>query len=790
MTHWGIVVPTASTNYIHNPVFRYGVDGWSAYSTETATGTRTRGVTYAMKGFHSYAIDKTSAADTGDYGIVDSVAGFADFDSGDVLAISAYVVVEDGARVTLEADITNAGGSETVSVTQDGPYTGRISATGTLTADATAIDVRAYVPDDYAGYFYITGIQLELDQLTTYFDGYTEGCTWAGEYSNSNSTRPVTCRTGGIETDFNDYSFYVTGTVGLGAAEIGNQIDEYSNRAGGYFKRARTPVRFGTLIGEISGASLSDLHAKRAALANLFSPDANGGRTVTIYYSGSGTTVYLDVMLDGGFGTFKRNGFSEEVAIQLLAEQPYWRLGYQESAELNSYQTNTAILHYLSEGEWSAAGTATGSIYCTVHHKGQIYIGGNFGTIDGIANTAYLAVFDGTAFASLGTVAGGAVRAIAFDSNDDMYIGGDFTSVDSVADTAYIAVLSGGSWSDVGGSVINGAVYDLKFRLSLLYIVGNMTDKNRVCYWNGTSVVNFGTNNPSATVHSIDFDADGVCYIGGNFANVGGDADMSYVAQKSGSAFEAMGTGTNGIVYKVLVHTNGKVYIGGNFSTVDGESITDIAFWDGNSWEKGIPDRNLNGTAGVRALHETENRNLYIGSDAGTFGNAGVLLWDGYASRSAANDITAPVTIYAISSGGKYGLIIGSTTSYYGQRNIISNSGTANVTPVIRFKMIDSNTTKHIQIHHFGLDAGIYIENTGIGQYEEVLLNHPEIGQVQSSYRQNAIAIILETSKMSEFVLNPGVNVITASAIGVTPYAITSEFSLYWVPLFWSADGA
>lgn len=801
MGKFGIIVPSAATNYIQNPAFRYGVDGWSAYTTETATGTRTRGVAYAMQGFYAYQIDKTSAADTGDYGIADTVAGFAEFDSGDVLAISAYVHIEDGARVTLEAEVTNAGGSETVSVSEDGPYTGRITATGTLTADATAITVRAYVPDDYAGYFYITGIQLELDQLTTYFDGFTQGCYWDGEYSNSNSVRPVTVSKGGVETDFDDYAFYITGTIGLGAAEINNQYNDYSSAPGGYFDRARTPVRSGSLVGELIGTSQSDWHSKRDALYALFNPETGDNREVTIYYEGSGTRLYLDVMLDGGFGSYEPNGFSERIAIRLLALNPFWYLDYQESAEMDGYQSMSSLISYLMDGQWYEAGSSTVSeVEDILYYRGMLYIAGSFATVDGVSNTANLCAFDGTSFTALGTgPSGGRVRCLAIGPDGNLYAGGDFTSMGGVANTAYIAMWDWSSWNDVDGAGINGAVYDMKTYEDRLYVCGNMTDYFRVLYWRPrtSSATSYGTNNPSATVTCMDVDSDGKLYIGGTFANIGGDADMSYMAEKGvfDTAWQPIGTGANAKVNSIIVQQSGDVFFAGDFTVVDGDSYGKAVLWNGSNlfaaYDTGFA---VSGGDIDYALEDTNGNLIFAGlsltkiGDLGYYTLSSVALWDGYALRNPgfyAND-----TVNAMAQGGRYTMIVGNDGKV-GARNLLSNGGTAQTTPIIRI-LPDSNTTREIEkfnLYHNGLKVGIYF-GKDLAHYsdEEIILNYPSEGQIYSSFRDNMLRWILPSSQLADFTLRPGTNNITAYTAFYSG-EMTVEFAAYWVPRYISADG-
>lgn len=809
MGKWGLVVPTAATNYIANPAFTYGTTGWSNYVTDTATGTRERSILYAMKGYHSYHIDKTSATDTGDYGIAHTVAGFDDFNSGDVLALSAYVYIPASASVTLQVEITNAGGTEYGGVSQAGPYTGRITATKTLTADATAITVQAFVEDDTNGDFYISGVQVEKTQVTTYFDGFTPGCNWSGTWGNSASERPITVRKGGIETDFNSYGFYVTSESGLAAADTGNTIQDFVNRPGGYVQKSRTPIRNSVLTGDLVGSSLENLHTIRKTLFNLMSAQGDN-REFTIYYDGANERLYLDVVLDGGFSTLGINGFSERLGIRLISPTPYWYRGYGASAELDYTDTFTGTYYLMTaykDGVWTALGSVTSAptVDAIIVKNGKLYVGGTFSVVDSISNTANFAIYDGSTWTTLGTGVNGRVRAIEVADNGDVYVGGDFTACGGVANTAYIGKWdeSASAWVSIS-STINGNVHALKIgknisinavRSTALYIGGEHSTPHYLARYDFSGSVTAIGSGISSTVRALDI-KQGNLYFGGDFANISSDTDMSRIAQYDGSTFSALDTGVDDNVHTVLVHSDGSVYIGGEFATVSGTALNFLAQWINNAWYKvGPDDFYLSGTSRlVYDVAELKNGDVaiagyYTVNRPGILITDNLLLWNGYIYYYKVG-ATRPKVIV---DSDQYGFIIGtsSTTNTYnaGGDTTVTTGSDVDITPLMRFESLEASFVagSRLIIHNSRNDAYIYyVHYVDPG---EVLLIGEENDEyvVKSSISgKNALADMLSNSSFSDFKLLPGDNIVNCY---IDDYTQDLFIGLYWVDRFWSRDG-
>lgn len=121
---------------------------------------------------------------------------------------------------------------------------------------------------------------------------------------------------------------------------------------------------------------------------------------------------------------------------------------------------------YSSVGGW---GAQIGGIFTMdIATNGDLYIGGEF--------PLKAAKFDGTNWSILGssTAINQKVRKIKVVGTD-IYIGGDFTNVAGIATADYIARFDGTNWHDVGGG-LNAYVTEIVPNSGDLYVGGNFTD--------------------------------------------------------------------------------------------------------------------------------------------------------------------------------------------------------------------------------------------------------------------------------------------------------------------------
>jgi len=254
--------------------------------------------------------------------------------------------------------------------------------------------------------------------------------------------------------------------------------------------------------------------------------------------------------------------------------------------------------------------------------NGDLYVGGQFENWGGASGDHIVKITglepDGIPTVNtLGTGLQAFCDAIAIAPNGYVYIGGGFTSAGGVANTAYVAFWDGTAWHSASSTVLDDYVTTLAFSPNgSLYIGGVFTNAAHpfLCRLGEESsayqVVGRNTD-VNAVVHSIAFDAAGHMYIGGAFTNVGGNANADYVVKRVGSNWESLGTGTNNIVHNVA-SCYGKVYVSGSFSTAGGVALTDrVAVWTNGAWQP--LDVDLPGTAYVYSALEASDGSLYIG---------------------------------------------------------------------------------------------------------------------------------------------------------------------------------
>lgn len=129
-------------------------------------------------------------------------------------------------------------------------------------------------------------------------------------------------------------------------------------------------------------------------------------------------------------------------------------------------------------------------------------------------------------------------------------------------------------------------------------------------------------------------------FVGGNFTTVSRNKPANNIAKWNGTRWEALGSGTNGIVRAIAFFDPipddtlafGELYVAGDFTTAGGVSAGGIATWNGSTWS--TLGSGLNGT--VRALAEF-NDVLYVGGGFTTAGGLpaeGIAGWDDLGWRS------------------------------------------------------------------------------------------------------------------------------------------------------------
>ncbi len=123
-----------------------------------------------------------------------------------------------------------------------------------------------------------------------------------------------------------------------------------------------------------------------------------------------------------------------------------------------------------------------------------------------------------------------------------------------------------------------------------------------------------------------DPDGDGpaspLLIVGGAFATAGGVA-VSNIAAFNGTAWSALGDGTNGVPW-AFAEYNGDLVVGGRFTMAGGVPCSYVARWDGTAWH--AMGDNLNSFVYALAVYNGE---LYAGGVFLINGQQSVARWDG-----------------------------------------------------------------------------------------------------------------------------------------------------------------
>lgn len=316
---------------------------------------------------------------------------------------------------------------------------------------------------------------------------------------------------------------------------------------------------------------------------------------------------------------------------------------------LISSADGSAIVGYTFDGaDWSAANAggdyswfgfgASGlneQVRAIAVSGGDLYVGGSFTNAAGIAEADRIAKWDGNAWSALGSngtgdgaIGSGHVYALTI-SGDELYVGGQFQNVAGIVEADYVAKWDGNAWSALGDrGVGNGALDNFVSALVIsgddVYVGGQFADAggdanaDRIARWNTVAQTwnAMGTGISTNTVNTIAISGFDI-YVGGSFTGAGGVANTVRIARWNGAAWNAMGSGISTGVVSAIAVTGGDIYVGGSFTGAGGVANTArIARWNGAVWNA-VGSGIANGAVNTIRI---SGSNVYLG---GTFTNVG-----------------------------------------------------------------------------------------------------------------------------------------------------------------------
>jgi hypothetical protein len=203
-------------------------------------------------------------------------------------------------------------------------------------------------------------------------------------------------------------------------------------------------------------------------------------------------------------------------------------------------------------GNGASNGALSGNVYAIVLSGSNVYVGGTFTTVRDTSNAAIpnavrLAKWNGSVWSAMDGVTSplsDAVFAMAL-SGTDLYIGGNFNSLNGMNEISKVAKWDGATWSALGnngsgGGSLNGGVYSIATGGSYVFVGGvfsdiyngftQLTEADNIARWDGSNWSAMGSN--SAGDGSIDLPVYALAVVeddvwaGGDFENVNNNGSV------------------------------------------------------------------------------------------------------------------------------------------------------------------------------------------------------------------------------------------------------------------------
>ncbi len=681
---------------------------------------------------------------------------------------------------------------------------------------------------------------------TTFCDGDQPGCTWSGTAHASTSSRSAQSRAGGRIRDFyDDCGIGVVAMDGWGMPPQTPVSLEYAILPGGQVQLIKSGMRQWQLVFQAASPTFTSILTQRNYLVEAFKPDlVTPAQPVRLLYSGNTKTVYIDAWYVGGLegSLVGSDGVAESPMVRLLSADAFF-YGIGDGGTTLTGTLTIADADYLMKrtaGTWGNVSTEfNGAVnaLCPIP-SGDIYVGGLFTDV-GDANGDYIVkVAADNTITSLTTGAQSSyVTTLAYSAAGILYVGGDFLTVGGVANTHNIGKWSGTAWSAMGTGVApaggevkaiavsrGGAGY--VFVGGAFAAMGGVADTARIALWDGTTWFPLGTGTNTGIVYALAMHPNNSVYVGGSFTLAGGVANTAYVAMwgwnTPGPVYALgtetwipLGTGMNLPVYALCVGPDGTLYAGGAFTTAGGVSANYIAKWNGTSWAPLGTGMN----AAVAALAFGSDGLLYIGGAFTTAGGIAVtdrmVCWNGTSYVPVPVDIPGSPYVYAFAETGTSFYVGYSTagTAYTSYVNTVTNAGTATVYPRIKISRSGGTSARIEYLKNETTGDAIYLNYTlwdgealtidldcsrgPIQNYYGGMSDFPTRGwqsgagrkRIYSSHWGDVIGMaLMPGSNLATFGLAPGANSVSLGVTVVGAPTITA--TIEWRPRYWSVDGA
>jgi hypothetical protein len=781
------IVPKEATNLVTNPSFELGTTGYTLLQSALARVTSQQ-----RRGAAAMSITPNTGVAAGAYYAISLTNGTQYSFGADVLDVAGqtfnlYIADNAGTRVSDNVTWTGNGRwkRRTVTYTAAATATHRLYVTRSAVASTTVFYTDGWQLETGAASSYLDGdLKGFVRTQTDYF--------WNGSAHASTSWRSGQTRSGGTEVRLKDY-LRIIAVLGLGLAPI-NNLALANARGGEFFQASQFEGRTISLQGKITGLDAGTIFDARKALTAALNPKLTGAdQPMVLRIRGldavggveQAETVDAVVQYAGGLeGSWTGPGI-EDAPLQFRMFLPFLTSEGEKASAITINQSVANADYALKmdrSGAWASVNTAfNGSVSAlALGNDGSVYVGGAFTDV-GDANGDYILRVnpDGT-LTSLGTGMNGIVRCLAVAANGDLYAGGEFTLAGGVANTARIARWNGSAWNAIGTGIASGSVMALAFdTFGILYVGGTFTNHfdangDLITKWNGSAWSSLGTGfaGIGAQTNGLIVGPDNTLYATGKITTAGG-VTVNGITAWDGSAWSALGSGLSGglnVGLALALDSGGNLYIGGDFNSIGGVAANNIAKWNGTMWSP---------------LGDGMNNAVYRIS----FDDSGMIYASGFFSASESVPIPGRLAIWNGSSWGGMPILLPGTPTINAVLNArgiwylgydtsgsataplitaVINSGDAPAAPKITF----TGPGTVYQVKNTTTGKAIYFNLTLLAGETAVLDLNPENPTFTSSFRGSLMNTILPGSNL-DWRLLPGSNNLSIFVAGTTTAATT-----------------
>jgi hypothetical protein len=606
----------------------------------------------------------------------------------------------------------------------------------------------------------------------------------------------------GVVKDFqDDYNYRVEHFPGTGMPPLNNIFTNFALLDGSTYQRTRAENRVFSLIGTLSGSSVSDLHLLRKNLIDAVKPDRTASpEAVELQYTGAGSTLQGSVFYDAGLEFGQPEVFSElQIGLRFVMPNPYWEKTTSTSTTMENRGglTYHNFLYTDGQGNWSSASFNDDVLAVAFDASANLYVGGDFTTING-SDFPYIAKYDGTDWTSIGSMNGDVRDIVPFGNS--IYVAGSFTGVSGSTDVYHIAKYDGSTWTKLASGV-NGTAQSISLtRNDILYVAGQQDAANQgdiftggLSQWNGSTWSAVGAC-PKATIRATALDSRDNLYIGGISTSLGASA-ASYVDMWNGANWASLvGASLNSSIWDLAVGIDDTLYVTGCFTDIGGTTFYNVAHYDGVSWKDMAGG--TGGTGCALSLEVNDNNGIvHMGGDflkAGSLdGSTNFVQWKGTSwalqEVEVKNFLTAsggpPVNTIAVDPDTKRMAVglSGSATILIPAASTLTNNGTAIAEPTVIIS--DSASFRHF----INNTSDKIIRTTYFVNAEETVTLNLANDTFESDIFGNIINTITTDSHLSTWKLLPGDNAVNIYA----PRELAGPFNITikWRERFWSLDG-